>query len=225
MATSFTDWESDYLAHFGIQGMKWGQRRFQNPDGSLTALGRQRYGMTDAHTGGDGYGTHTRKGIQKDLNKLDSEQAYARYRAAANRKREAKLHTKMVKAEKAGNQSRVEKLSKKIEKAKNSKKAERASQYEDLLKRSESMTKRIIESAKSQGYTVKSKNIQRSVNVGRNALRTALVTAGMTSGIQALGGFKIPMGNNYLKVTGAGLIFGESAPGKKYSVRRKKTTY
>lgn len=33
-----------YISHFGIKDMKWGVRRFQNPDGSLTELGRQRYG-------------------------------------------------------------------------------------------------------------------------------------------------------------------------------------
>lgn len=33
------------LYHYGIAGQKWGQRRFQNQDGSLTAEGRQRYGI------------------------------------------------------------------------------------------------------------------------------------------------------------------------------------
>lgn len=32
-----------YLAHYGIPDQKWGVRRFQNPDGSLTPEGRARY--------------------------------------------------------------------------------------------------------------------------------------------------------------------------------------
>lgn len=34
------------LAHHGILGQKWGIRRFQNKDGSLTAAGKKRYQMT-----------------------------------------------------------------------------------------------------------------------------------------------------------------------------------
>lgn len=36
-------YETDYLMHHGILGMKWGIRRFQNKDGSLTSAGRKRY--------------------------------------------------------------------------------------------------------------------------------------------------------------------------------------
>lgn len=39
--------EHDYLAHYGVKGMKWGVRRYQNEDGSLTAAGRAKYFNTD----------------------------------------------------------------------------------------------------------------------------------------------------------------------------------
>ena len=35
------------LYHWGIKGMKWGVRRFQNPDGSLTPAGKKRYGAEE----------------------------------------------------------------------------------------------------------------------------------------------------------------------------------
>lgn len=35
------------LAHYGILGQKWGIRRFQNPDGTLTEAGKKRYGTVE----------------------------------------------------------------------------------------------------------------------------------------------------------------------------------
>lgn len=37
----------DYLSHHGILGMKWGIRRYQNDDGTLTAVGKKRYGNAE----------------------------------------------------------------------------------------------------------------------------------------------------------------------------------
>lgn len=34
-----------YLKHHGIKGMKWGIRRYQNKDGTLTAAGKRKYGI------------------------------------------------------------------------------------------------------------------------------------------------------------------------------------
>ena len=53
------------LYHWGIKGMKWGIRRYQNEDGSLTAEGKKRYLNSD--------GTLNKKGKKKfgDSVKLD----------------------------------------------------------------------------------------------------------------------------------------------------------
>lgn len=38
------------LCHHGIKGQKWGVRRFQNPDGTWTSAGKERYGDSDGET-------------------------------------------------------------------------------------------------------------------------------------------------------------------------------
>lgn len=45
---SFGDIPMDYLMHYGIKGQKWGVRRYQNKDGSLTKAGRKRYAKLEA---------------------------------------------------------------------------------------------------------------------------------------------------------------------------------
>lgn len=34
---------NDHISHYGVEGQKWGIRRFQNADGSLTPLGKRRF--------------------------------------------------------------------------------------------------------------------------------------------------------------------------------------
>lgn len=66
---------SNELVHHGIKNQKWGRRRYQNPDGSLTPAGRARYGVGEKRSGSaidqtsskksnqDGPGTGRNKGV------------------------------------------------------------------------------------------------------------------------------------------------------------------
>lgn len=40
----------EYLSHHGILGQKWGIRRYQNSDGTLTAEGKKRYSDSSEKT-------------------------------------------------------------------------------------------------------------------------------------------------------------------------------
>lgn len=65
------------LTHYGIKGMKWGVRRYQNKDGSLTAKGKQRYSS-------DYESAHSKKSVKEmsdkelkeRLNRLNMEAQY-----------------------------------------------------------------------------------------------------------------------------------------------------
>ena len=70
----------DELQHHGIKGMRWGQRRFQNKDGSLTPAGQKRYNkelerlkQETAKVKAERKFIATRKKNQAKLDKLESE--------------------------------------------------------------------------------------------------------------------------------------------------------
>lgn len=54
--------ETEYLVHHGILGMRWGVRRYQNKDGSLTAAGKKRLRTEDYHA--DYKNAHDKKSVK-----------------------------------------------------------------------------------------------------------------------------------------------------------------
>jgi hypothetical protein len=43
--TAMLYYSNEYIVHYGVKGQRWGDRRFQNEDGSLTEEGRRHYGV------------------------------------------------------------------------------------------------------------------------------------------------------------------------------------
>ena len=65
---------NDFLIHYGVKGQKYGVRRYQNEDGTLTEEGRRHYGYYDRPDGSKDY-----KRLEKDARR-DAEE-YARAKA------------------------------------------------------------------------------------------------------------------------------------------------
>ena len=98
--------QSEELAHHGILGMKWGVRRFQNKDGSLTAAGKKRYGSDggEADSSGSGGKAQGKKSRPKKI----SEMSDAELRQRLNRLQMEKQLKQLMSEQEAEKQKKGE---------------------------------------------------------------------------------------------------------------------
>lgn len=66
------------LEHHGIKGMRWGIRRFQNKDGSLTPAGKKRYQGQEASRSTEDKGKVKTGSVKKKLSEMTDEELKAR---------------------------------------------------------------------------------------------------------------------------------------------------
>lgn len=75
--------ENNSLSHYGIRGMRWGVRRYQNSDGTYTSIGKKRKLQETVHE--DYINAHSKKSVKSMSNaelkarnnRLQMEQQYA----------------------------------------------------------------------------------------------------------------------------------------------------
>jgi hypothetical protein len=110
----------NYLAHHGTKGQRWGIRRWQNPDGSLTPAGREHYGYGDERDSSSKY----------DIKQLKAEtKAKIRYEKA-----QQKMNAKLEKVKKAEKDRKAKERAAEAEKKAKEKAAEHAKEVAEQKK-------------------------------------------------------------------------------------------
>ena len=140
-----------YLAHHGIKGQKWGVRRYQNPNGSLTDAGKKRI---------------ARK-AQRKLNRIDREKVQSLYDIDKYERKAQKQLTRDKKKEHAHSQNtflnkmrvnRIKQNEERIEWAK--------LRRESINMAAKARTDDILETCKREKLSVATKESMRFVDTG-----------------------------------------------------------
>lgn len=95
----------DYLVHYGIAGQRWGIRRYQNEDGTLTEEGKLRYneGQPESETWNKGEAKYlTDRELLRRNNRLNQERQYKEALTTETERNAQQLKNDIIKKVMAG---------------------------------------------------------------------------------------------------------------------------
>ena len=202
MATRFDDWEGQFLAHHGIRGMMWGVRRYQNPDGSLTAEGQKRYGGLAE----GGSPTSARK-LARSYNRLDQVRANATGERNLAAQRAFKYGKKFTErgdklAAKGKNPLADRKVRRNMKKANEAvRKAEGARQAE---REASLLQRKVVKKALESGYSVNTRNVKRYAMTGKQTTAQILFGAPGNIAYTVKNRKQLAVNGSYAKISAKG---------------------
>lgn len=193
------------LYHHGIKGQRWGVRRFQNPDGSLTAKGIKR--ISENKYGANRFskydGTAKKQAklesprqFKKALNNVEQGISEEKYYLSKVRDKTSKVESKRDRVDEKLNAAAAEgkntdKLTVKLQKMNDRLLTGETitKQHEENIKRGEAMIKQLTSKAEKNGYSVMSQRFARVNNPSEqfDAYITGHIIAGPIGGL-VLGG-------------------------------------
>lgn len=150
-------YRDDELYHFGIKGMKWGIRRWQNEDGSLTEAGHRHYDLKESKLAAKVVRGETR--AQVKVAKIEAREAKRAQKA------ELKANRRNMKKQKYIDKLEVERLKLELKKMKKEKAFEKGKRFGDnfIPKFAESFGRT---SGEALGNMINMANIQKWQTIG-----------------------------------------------------------